>query len=235
MKNAPHLTHEEMVLSIDGEIAAIDYARIETHLANCSTCLSRYEELAGLSERLNHAIETAPVVAAAAARQRLEAALTTSTPIRPIRPLPLWKWSAVAVAAALVLVALLVRQTPTPQRPTADVTKRPLRATLPPESVAESRRPFRAQAKQSTRMRASSRASESNDDGFIRLPYSDPALPLDSSDVVRVQMHLSALANTGVVRAYPGVSDPLVQADVLVGLDGQPSAIRIVQPGPSDN
>lgn len=234
MKNAPHLTDEEMVLSIDGEIAAIDYARVETHLANCGACLSRYEELAELSERLSHAIETAPVAAPAAARQRLEAVLTTSTPIRPIRPFALWKWSAVAVAAALVLVALLVRQTPSPQTQT-EVTKRPLRATLQPPVVAESRPPFRPQARQSTHEQAPSRPSGTSVDGFIRLPYSDPSLPLDSSDVVRVQMHLSALASTGVVRAYPGVGDPLVQADVLVGLDGQPSAIRIVQPGPSDN
>jgi hypothetical protein len=79
--------------------------------------------------------------------------------------------------------------------------------------------------------RPSSRHPYRPDNGFIRLPYSDPSLPIDSSDVVRVQLRLSALANSGVVRALPGAGDPLVQADVLLGLDGQPSAIRILQPG----
>jgi hypothetical protein len=44
-------------------------------------------------------------------------------------------------------------------------------------------------------------------------------------------MRLSSLANVGLVHADPEGGDPLVDADVLLGLDGQPSAIRLLQPG----
>jgi hypothetical protein len=66
------------------------------------------------------------------------------------------------------------------------------------------------------------------DNAFIRLPYSDPSLPINPADIVRVEIPLSALANTGIIRAQPGTADALVKADVLLGLDGQPSAIRLV-------
>lgn len=226
MKNATHPTQEEMLQAIDGELEPSDHARVDTHLANCGQCLGRYEDLAQLSETLNHAIETAPVAAPASARQRLEAALENSRGAHPIQPVAIWKW--VAVAAGLVLLLLLFRQQPTPPRQTAAAISKEL-PTAPRETAIPHAVPVQALSKK--RGRPSSHHARGPDYGFIRLPYSDPSLPIDSADVVRVQLHLSALADTGVVRVLPGASDPLVQADVLLGLDGQPSAIRILQPG----
>jgi hypothetical protein len=60
------------------------------------------------------------------------------------------------------------------------------------------------------------------------LPYSDPSLPINTADIVRVEIPLSALASSGIIRTQPGTADALVKADVLLGMDGQPSAIRLV-------
>jgi hypothetical protein len=43
-------------------------------------------------------------------------------------------------------------------------------------------------------------------------------------------MRLSSLTNAGVIHVVPGTPDNWVQADVLLGIDGEPSGIRLVSP-----
>jgi len=47
--------------------------------------------------------------------------------------------------------------------------------------------------------------------------------------VLRVRVRLSALTEAGVVTASPATDDPWVQADVLLGADGEPRGIRLLQ------
>jgi|SRR5579875_350687 len=66
------------------------------------------------------------------------------------------------------------------------------------------------------------------DADFVPLPYGESFPDSDSAVVVRVSMTRSALASLG----YPiaaGREDEVVRADLIVGEDGWPRAVRIVQ------
>lgn len=63
---------------------------------------------------------------------------------------------------------------------------------------------------------------------FIALPYAQSGVPLESAVVIRVRMGRSQLSSFGLP-ALSGMSAGTVQADLLVGQDGVPRAIRLVQ------
>jgi hypothetical protein len=234
MKNATHLTQEEMVQSIDGELEASEQVELEIHLANCEQCLNQYERLAELSETLRHVMETASVSVPAQARSRLAASIEGSRNDIGIRRPVFWKLAALA-AGLVVLLLLIVQQTPRAVQKTVTKAMAPPTAShsegenaLPVHSEAPDVRSPRRRLPAQTARRVEARSSPV-EGAFIRLPYSDPSLPLQTSDVVHVEMRLSSLANAGIISAVPGPGDPTVRADLLLGLDGQPSAIRLVQ------
>jgi hypothetical protein len=64
-------------------------------------------------------------------------------------------------------------------------------------------------------------------DGFVPLPASDGLPAFESGQIVRMEIPLTSLPNYGV-QISPEAVDKPVQADLLVGQDGQPRAIRLV-------
>ena len=62
---------------------------------------------------------------------------------------------------------------------------------------------------------------------FIALPSAVGLPDLESGSVVRIQVPVGALPGYGV-DIVPNASKTTVEADVLVGQDGQPRAIRLV-------
>jgi anti-sigma factor RsiW len=64
--------------------------------------------------------------------------------------------------------------------------------------------------------------------GFIALPFSDEALPLDNAPVVRMAVPVEGLRQASF-RLSGDYHGRLVLADVVLGLDGQPRAIRFVE------
>lgn len=64
-------------------------------------------------------------------------------------------------------------------------------------------------------------------DGFVFLPVAAGLPPLESGLIVRVEVPVSALPKYGV-EVISDSSKSRIQADLLVGQDGQPRAIRIV-------
>ena len=63
---------------------------------------------------------------------------------------------------------------------------------------------------------------------FVPLPFADEIGPQDLGMVVRVQLTRASLTELG----YPVTDTPdddLISADVLVGEDGWPRAVRLVQ------
>jgi hypothetical protein len=63
---------------------------------------------------------------------------------------------------------------------------------------------------------------------FVPLPFADEIGPEDLGMVVRVQLTRASLTELG----YPVTDTPdddLISADVLVGEDGWPRAVRVVQ------
>lgn len=75
---------------------------------------------------------------------------------------------------------------------------------------------------------ADSQARAAQDSDFVPLPYGEDFSADDAGVVVRVSMSRSALESLG----YPvaeGNSQDVVQADLIVGEDGWPRAVRLVQ------
>jgi hypothetical protein len=69
---------------------------------------------------------------------------------------------------------------------------------------------------------------------FVQLPYSDDSATHDGGAVVRVSLSRSALASFGLPVADFASTDR-IQADLIVGADGSPQAIRLVsQLNPSE-
>jgi len=63
---------------------------------------------------------------------------------------------------------------------------------------------------------------------IVELPFSDRSLPLDESMVVRVELPIEELRSAGLT-VDGGRSGTVAQAEVLMGIDGLPRAIRLVQ------
>ncbi len=64
--------------------------------------------------------------------------------------------------------------------------------------------------------------------GFIALPYSQSGVPIESIVILRVRLRPADLVPMGV--AVPAAASPAeITADLLVGQDGVPRAIRFVQ------
>jgi hypothetical protein len=68
--------------------------------------------------------------------------------------------------------------------------------------------------------------------GFVPLPGTSALPRFESGEIIRLELSLASLPAYGVDISGAGVDRP-VQADVLVGQDGQPRAIRLVAAGPA--
>jgi hypothetical protein len=64
--------------------------------------------------------------------------------------------------------------------------------------------------------------------GFVPLPYAESGVPLESVVVMRVKMRPSEFSSLGVT-APAAAGSAKITADLLVGQDGVPRAVRFVQ------
>jgi len=230
MSDATHVNDKRLLRAIDGEMTPAEHAEFDAHLVRCEACLERYEALAEFSNEIEKAIDATPVQAPRSAREQLIEALAgdrIKTPVSSGRQGWWWAPAAIAASAALLFFALRAPKEITPKQEVAthQVQANPAPVVTPlPQDVQQ---PARSKPilQNSTHQQIAGHATTS---AFIRLPYVDAAQPIQTAGLLRVQMKLSMLANAGVIRMMPGASDGPVQADVLLGLDGQPYAIRLV-------
>lgn len=123
------------------------------------------------------------------------------------------EWSALAAAAAVLLAIGAWNFS----RPRVDGTKtNPSVVTSPATSNANGAAPVETAI-----------AEDSNSD-FVPVPYGESLSSDDSGLVVRVSMTRSALGSLGYPVDEVHAGD-VVQADLLVGEDGLPRAVRLVQ------
>ncbi len=64
------------------------------------------------------------------------------------------------------------------------------------------------------------------DSDYLPLPYSSAVLPTAEAQVVQVEMPVSALRDAGI--EVSSTDEEYVGADILLGLDGQPQGIRLL-------
>jgi hypothetical protein len=161
---------------------------------------------------------------------------------------PRWSWAAAAamlIACGFIVYRTLQNEAPKDNRASTTRTLAPQPSVKPEEQVAkdtvepESPRGWWAQRpRRSKRPRPSAPivpeivvadAKDSEDaTDFILLRYGDDHKPMESGEVIRVQMPRSALISLGLPVNVENADQP-VKADLLIGEDGLARAIRFVR------
>ncbi len=199
-----HLPDALLIKAVDDELPAAGARGVESHLSACEPCRRRYQALRHLSATIESALATPPLDVSHAQRARLERELdsrklASATPRSP-HLLRRLSWG-LAIAAALAFALMFVPQ-----------WKRSV-TTAGPVAVQPS-------------------AFEVDGETFVALPYSNPDLPLNASHIVQMQVPVSSLADAGIVfepiSNEMSASDRSVLADVLLGIDGRPLGIHVL-------
>jgi hypothetical protein len=226
MTYAVHLSDDLLIRSIDAELSVdlssewtIDervYA--ERHLAACEPCRQRRQEWARSLDLVETAVAAVAPPVPADSRARLETALTnraagrdsdggsslvpqSSFDVKPTPGQTRSQWWQLAVAASIACAVL---------------GGLALQRNLPFDKASDG----------STTALMTLAASEND---YLPLPYSSATLSATEAQVVRVEMPVSALREAGIF--VPSTEDEYVDADILLGLDGQPQGIRLVNGG----
>jgi hypothetical protein len=237
----------ESVLDLARGVALAESAQasIRRHLAECARCAADFERRRNLTADLRAVASDArtwgasPGIEArlqAASAQREAAAAAASIATRRARG---WVW--VGAAAAMVALALWTGKPVAP--PTGGVGSA---VAAPPPAIEKSGAPAVASAGAAVASRRAEpprtvRATRAHPTSatrpvaprpgrsfeFLTLPGAAGLPDLESGTVVRMEVPVAALPVYGV-EIGPDAARTTVQADLLVGQDGQPRAIRLV-------
>jgi len=202
-----HVSNDVLVKLLDDELAPPEAKAAESHLAACSACRERQAELRRVSASFDGFLESLQLEYSAAERHaladKLEACEQSMVPARRASSFRRMGWS-LALAASLGVGIYLYPFSKAPHS-------------------TEGAGTLLAQA---------SNAFEIDGETFVALPYSNPELPVNASHIVQMQVPVSSLADAGILLEPIGsrvdAPDGAVLADVLLGLDGQPLGVHVV-------
>jgi len=198
-----HPTEAQLVRALDGELEGPEAVEIAGHMESCAACRGEWERLKRISEEIveyHHALR---------GRRSARSFARVLVPVLAV--------------AALLLIALLIGRPNRTSPLTRQVAARPaVESRIAP---VVSQPPAR---QVSTRARRRPAPSATETAMFIELPFSDSALPLADATVVRVEMPVEELRLAGLTvdGRQPG---SMLQAEVLMGIDGLPRGIRFVR------
>jgi len=201
------------------------------HAAHCDNCALRMGE-AGLLAEVTEA--AAGDLREQGAPPNVEAALLSAFRAQRRRQHTTWwrtfEWAAAGGAAAMLVAVFWISSThwkrqpsPAPRKDVSSQSKEPLDAVVPASSQSDES----AQAPELEVSNARTTGTYSVTD-FVPVPFADRIGPEDPGMVVRVQLTRASLAELG----YPVddvYSSEWIRADVLVGEDGWPRGVRVVQ------
>ncbi len=207
MSDRDHLANDVLVRMIDDELSRTETLLAESHLSRCEECRQRYQELRSVSVRVESAVTAWASENSSELReslfQALEAREREAALPRPRKALRRFGFG-MAIAATLAVGALLGPQW----------THRGKVGGLESQDAQ------------------GGAAFEVDGEKFVALPYSNPDLPLTASHIVQMQVPVSSLADAGIVFEPVSnevfASDRSVLADVLLGMDGQPLGVHVL-------
>lgn len=250
MKTCPK--EEILQAYLDGELAMEAIETVRAHLAACSHCAAAVQEIEQAFAVMSSAfaVELPDAAPTARLRARIESALAERAAPKLSWVQLFWRFGGVAAAVLLIAGGLLVyrtRQNESHQDNGGITEKTPATHSsvkreeqVANESVApKPRRGWRApQPRRSNRPRPTATIvpeiviADDKDSAdvtdFILLRYGDDHKPMESGQVIRVQMPRSALITLGLPVNVEHADVP-VKADLLVGEDGLARAIRFVR------
>ena len=133
-----------------------------------------------------------------------------------------WRWVATAAIAAGVLLVVVLSTNRT-SKPVVSVAPAPTQ--VPRQETAPVVAVTAPAPRKVARKIARPQAREVVTDFF---PLMDPAPPFERGQMLRVQLPAAAMRTVGLPVREDHLADP-IQADVLVGEEGMPRAIRFVR------
>jgi hypothetical protein len=212
------------LLDVNVREAALD------HTARCANCADRMTQAAMLAEASEAACGNLREQQTPA---KVEAAVLAA--FRQHHRRAAWRrsfeWAAVGAVAATVLALVWTfagpsrgQSAPSPKKDVSSRTAGPLDAQANVPAQPASAVPA------DTGVVSAGIGETLAADDFVQLPYADAIGPEDLGMVVRVQLTRASLTELG----YPATDtmnpeDDLVSADVLVGEDGWPRAVKVIQ------
>jgi Putative zinc-finger len=235
--------HEYQEAVVDFARGALDEdaeRRLRSHLDECSTCADLVQQQMALTEGLTAiAASAAGEVPSSALEMGLleqfvsehaAAAAATGPASTAARRLSPWiKAAAAIVCAAAPLAWWLLAGSTRHERPaqaSIDPPRQPAAVATPsPALPTVAVTPSPAPVAKTPRSRRQPRVI--HPDGFIPLPASAGLPAFESGEIVRMEVPVTLLSSYGV-QVSPDLGNRPIQADLLVGQDGHPRAIRLV-------
>jgi hypothetical protein len=208
-------------------------AAVDSHIQHCAACRARFTREQRLSEGLRAlAASVADQGAGAALEARLLdafAAQPSAVAVHPVKPT--YRWLQVAAALILVAGAAAAWQrtraprteavgsvvAPAAPQQIAKTVETPSLATTVKEQPQPPQHPVR-RPRPSRIVRA---------EGFVPLPSAASLPDFESGEIVRVDLPITSLPMYGIDIA-PDARSSMVKADLLIGQDRVPRAIRLV-------
>lgn len=222
---------------------------VEAHVEHCAACRARFAREVSLSDGLRALADAkASVGASPDVEAKLLAAFAAHDPRPAIREQRTVVRQLLPVAAAAGLVAAAgvawwalsgshsaqVQPAPTVAVKPVDQRVPPSPQTLQAMQSQVTTAQLQAEGKPSRRQQTTSRndpaAGVIRPEGFVALPTALGLPAFESGEIVRVEVPVTSLPMYGIDIA-PDASGPAVEADFLVGQDGQARAIRLVKNG----
>lgn len=253
-----HPSRAALLQAFDRELKPAEQAAVVEHLRRCAQCESQWRRLQGLSEHLaavaSH--EDVPEFPLRLAAPKETSRFGVSRlPVSRSLKLAALVAAALALAAGLWLVKrgsakseppLLAGVAPVDTSASQSGGKpRALETPTAPERthsiashnrassdrIRRHRNPALASVMSSEPTAAPKKAPEAGEAVFWALPYSNPALRAEAVYLIRVELPREAFLMAGVPASAlpPAASREPLAAEVLLGSDGLPSAIRPAQ------
>jgi hypothetical protein len=216
---------------------------VAAHLEHCPACAARFEReqalSAGLSALRGHTADAAP---ADALQQRLMAMFDASQAAARTSPSSGvsrgWQKAAAAIAITVGGIAawrlanpsqVAVQPTISENRVPAAVAPQVPPTPAPPPTVATGLSPSSAKTTPGNRRGSGARPSRVlHPTGFVQLPAAAGLPAFESGQIVRVEIPVTSLPVYGV-DILPDVVNRPVRAELLIGQDGLPRAIRLIR------
>jgi anti-sigma factor RsiW len=209
MTKHDHVTSALLVKALDAEITSGEVASVMEHLAQCDECRGKYEDFRRASLVIESGVAATLVGdllgERESLRQKLEARQTTRRQPRQTPERVMWRFGwGMAIAASLAIGIVMA-----PRNKNTVDKQHSVQATSLANGI------------------------EVGGEIFVPLPYSNPDLPVNESRIVEMQVPVSALNDIGIVLEpvsnRESASDRSVLADVLMGADGQPLGVHVLE------
>jgi hypothetical protein len=203
-----HISETDLLLAFDGELPHERNAAIRDHTQDCPACGNKWTALDRMSEQLTAMMRPDVAFRPQEAAVAALVARIDRPDKRRITPRVLVFANALAAVAAAAICLLMW--------PSFRGAKHP---APHPDAVYD--------------------FEEAVPEGYVSLPFGDPALPLDDASVLPVELSaedlelmdpaLSEAISDAQASALLAGSKTAVKAEILIGMDGWPRAIRIVE------